>query len=296
MYVCVCMYVRRPVAPSPAPAAVDLGRGGVRWWWRGGPCAFPLSLCVWRAAVVMCSGGGVGVSVLVVTIPQPKINDYKGVGIGRYTDSPSVGIELYRRTLSVAVTGVSIKLYRRMFSCNILYRQTLLYRPLFNCIAFIPTECLLSCFCTLTVEHDIIILNLESQMHQLSIHQQTIVDMLTIIIQDNNNCTIFYISIRQQFNRSTTVVQPQKSKHSSIRSHVWLTKWFISRNGSMPNNIQRNQYNVDLPAVNMPVAFHVHGPCNSSPSYLSPKCLLVLVESAESQELILSAYNKTGCK
>jgi hypothetical protein len=133
---------------------------------------------------------------------------------------------------------------------------------------------------TLTVEHDIIISNLESQMHQLSIHQQTIVDMLTIIIQDNNNCTIFYISIRQQFNRSTTVVQPQKSKHSSIRSHVWLTKWFISRNGSMPNNIQRNQYNVDLPAVNMPVAFHVHGPCNSSPSYLSPKCLLVLVESA----------------
>jgi hypothetical protein len=68
MYVCVCFYVRRPVAPSPAPAAVDLGGGGVwwgwraggggvRWWWRGGPCAFPF--CVWCAAVVACGGGGV---------------------------------------------------------------------------------------------------------------------------------------------------------------------------------------------------------------------------------------------
>jgi hypothetical protein len=40
----------------------------VRWWWRGGPYAFPLSLCVWRAAVVTCGGGGVGVSVLVVVV------------------------------------------------------------------------------------------------------------------------------------------------------------------------------------------------------------------------------------
>jgi hypothetical protein len=54
MYVCVCMYVRWPVAPSPAPAAANLvvvacGGGGV-------VAHVPsLSLCV----CVACSCGGV---------------------------------------------------------------------------------------------------------------------------------------------------------------------------------------------------------------------------------------------
>jgi hypothetical protein len=54
MHVCVCLYVRRPVTPSPAPATADLGGGG------GVVAPAPsLSLCVWRAAVVACGGGGV---------------------------------------------------------------------------------------------------------------------------------------------------------------------------------------------------------------------------------------------
>jgi hypothetical protein len=68
----VCMYVRRPVASSPALA--DPGSGGVWWGWRAlvvawWPLRLPsLSLCVWCAAVVTCGGGGVGLSVLVVVV------------------------------------------------------------------------------------------------------------------------------------------------------------------------------------------------------------------------------------
>jgi hypothetical protein len=47
------------------------------------------------------------------TIPQPQYTNYNIVGISFYVDAPSVGIQLYRRTLSVTVTSVGIELYER---------------------------------------------------------------------------------------------------------------------------------------------------------------------------------------
>jgi hypothetical protein len=49
----------------PSSSGGKSSGGGVRWGWRCGPCALPLSLCVWHAAVVACGAGGVRVSVLV---------------------------------------------------------------------------------------------------------------------------------------------------------------------------------------------------------------------------------------
>jgi hypothetical protein len=43
-----------------------------------------------------------------VTIPQPSYNDLLRVGINRYSNVLSVAIELYRLTLSDAVSGVGI--------------------------------------------------------------------------------------------------------------------------------------------------------------------------------------------
>ena len=45
---------------------------------------------------------------LPVTIPQPSNNDLLTVGISRYSNVLSVAIELYRLTLSDAVSGVDI--------------------------------------------------------------------------------------------------------------------------------------------------------------------------------------------
>jgi hypothetical protein len=42
------------------------------------------------------------------TIPQPSYNDLLTVGINRYSNILSVAIELYRLTLSDAVSGVDI--------------------------------------------------------------------------------------------------------------------------------------------------------------------------------------------
>jgi hypothetical protein len=46
--------------------------------------------------------------VVDVTIPQPSNNDLLTVGISRYNNVLSVAIELYRLTLSDAVSGVGI--------------------------------------------------------------------------------------------------------------------------------------------------------------------------------------------
>jgi hypothetical protein len=44
------------------------------------------------------------------TIPQPSNNDLLTVGINRYSNVLSVAIELYRLTLSDAVSGVGINI------------------------------------------------------------------------------------------------------------------------------------------------------------------------------------------
>jgi hypothetical protein len=47
---------------------------------------------------------------LLRVIPQPSYNDLLRVGINRYSNVLSVAIELYRLTLSDAVSGVGINL------------------------------------------------------------------------------------------------------------------------------------------------------------------------------------------
>jgi hypothetical protein len=66
LYACVCLFICTE-ARNSFPGSGD--GGSRRWWWRGGPCAFPLSVCVacgcggvrwwWRGgtAAVACGGG-----------------------------------------------------------------------------------------------------------------------------------------------------------------------------------------------------------------------------------------------
>jgi hypothetical protein len=48
--------------------------------------------------------------MITATIPQPSYNDLLRVGINRYSNVLSVAIELYRLTLSDAVSGVGTNL------------------------------------------------------------------------------------------------------------------------------------------------------------------------------------------
>jgi hypothetical protein len=43
-----------------------------------------------------------------ITTPQPQNSDALSVGIGRYSDAPSVGIDLCRHLLAAAESGVAI--------------------------------------------------------------------------------------------------------------------------------------------------------------------------------------------
>ena len=47
------------------------------------------------------------------TTPQPRNGDRQSVGISRYTDGQSVGINLYRRTAPVDASPVGKSFYRR---------------------------------------------------------------------------------------------------------------------------------------------------------------------------------------
>ena len=44
----------------------------------------------------------------VLTTPQPQTRDVPSVGIGRYSDAPSVDIDLCRHLLTAAESGVGI--------------------------------------------------------------------------------------------------------------------------------------------------------------------------------------------
>ena len=44
----------------------------------------------------------------ILTTPQPQNSDVRSVGIGRYSDVPSVGIDLCRHLLEDAESGVGI--------------------------------------------------------------------------------------------------------------------------------------------------------------------------------------------
>ena len=45
---------------------------------------------------------------MTFTTPQPQTRDVPSVGIGRYSDAPSVGIDLCRHLLAAAESGVGI--------------------------------------------------------------------------------------------------------------------------------------------------------------------------------------------
>jgi len=46
--------------------------------------------------------------IVVATTPQPQTRDVPSVSIGRYSDAPSVGLDLCRHLLAAAESGVGI--------------------------------------------------------------------------------------------------------------------------------------------------------------------------------------------
>jgi len=53
-----------------------------------------------------------------LTTPQPQTRDVPSVGIGRYSDAPSVGIDLCRHLLAAAESGVGIAYADRQVFSN----------------------------------------------------------------------------------------------------------------------------------------------------------------------------------
>jgi len=81
------------------------------------------------------------------TIPQPRYTDWGSVGKSRCTDRPSVGIDVCRQHLSVAVSGVGITFadWHRYTDWRSVALQRYTNWHLF------PTDDLLQYFCRLTV-------------------------------------------------------------------------------------------------------------------------------------------------